>query len=187
VTVHPPFADDVLAMFAVAFRRDPVELGAYCVRYPELASQFVELAHELALQEALAGDAPLDAGTERWLKAVTASGPDANPFAGLDQQAYGALRRSLGVPGIVLNGFRDRLVAAGTVPLGFLERLADGLGTGLRELAAYLAGPPTIARAVRHKADGVPAAAADKISFADLLDEASMPPDRVAELLADED
>ncbi len=188
MSTHRSSADDVLAMFAIAFRRDPAELGAYCVRHPALASQLIALAHELALQDAIPDDAPLDADAERWIEtAPTPSSAVANPFAGLDPQAYGALRQSLGVPGIVLNGFRDRVVVAGTVPLAFLERLAQGLGIGLRELAAYLAGPAVLARVASHKSDGVPGAVTAKISFTYLLNEAGVPSERVAELLAEED
>lgn len=187
MTRHPPSADDILAGFAIAYRRDASALGTWCLEHPDLVSELVDLAHELALQEVFAGDAPLDAATERWIETATSPSPAlANPFAGLGPQDYGALRHTLGVPSIVLNAFRDRLVAAGTVPLAFLGRLADGLGTGMRELAQFLAGPQTLARATSHKADGTPAALPEKISFAALLDEAGVPPERAAELLAED-
>lgn len=189
MTGDQPSTDDILAGFAATFRNDPAELARYCLAYPSLSTQFVALAHEIALQQARAGDAPLDEATERWIESACEAHtrPAADPFAGLSGKPYQALRQTLDVPSVVLNAFRDRLVAGGTVPLAFLERLAGGLGTGLGELAAYLAGPPKLARTISHKSDGVPGAAAGKMSFADVLVDAGVSPDRKAALLADED
>lgn len=189
MTGDQPSTDKILASFAEAFQADPAELGGYCLTYPSLSKQFVALAHEIALQQSLAGDAPLDEATERWIATACEAQTRAvaDPFAVLSGKSYQALRQALGVPGVVLNAFRDRLIAGGTVPLAFLERLADGLGTGLGELAAYLAGPPKLARITSHKSDGVPAAAAGKMSFADVLGDAGVSAERRAALLADED
>jgi hypothetical protein len=181
--------DDILARFAVAFREDPAVLGRYCLEHPELASQFVALAHEIALQETQTIEVPLDVATEKWIEAACADHlrPAHDPFAGLSGQSYTALRQAVGVPSVVLNAFRDRIVAGGTVPLGFLARLADALGTGVVELAAYLAGPPRLAKTVSHKSDRAPQAAAGKVSFAEVLGEAGLSPEQAASLLADDD
>ncbi|RSY79351.1 hypothetical protein DAH66_17450 [Sphingomonas koreensis] len=184
MTDQQPSSTDILADFASNFRRDSSVFGDYCARYPALARDFTDLAHELQLQDSLAGDAPLDAAAERWIAAaIQVENAVADPFARLDAPAYGALRQALDIPGIVLNAFRDRLVAAGTVPLAFLERLADGLGTGLGDLATYLAGAPKRAPAAQYKADGVPEAPTEKLSFLTLLDEAGVSPERSAALL----
>lgn len=179
---------DILAAFLRDLRGSPDALSRYCLAHPALRPDFIALAHERALQETLSDEIPIDPAVERAIAAALAgsqSVPD--PFVGLDVAAYGALRRSLNVPSLILNAFRDRAVAAGTVPLTFLERIADGLGIGLNDLAAFLGGPPKLAGSAQYKADGVPQAAETKMSFATLLDEARVAPGRAAELLADED
>lgn len=179
---------DILAAFLRDLRDDPDALSTYCTAYPGLRSDFVALAHERALQESLSDEVRIDAALEGSIAAAQMEGatiPD--PFATLDVAAYGELRQSLNVPSIILNAFRDRAVAAGTVPLSFLERIADGLGVGLLDLATFLGGPPKLAKSVQYKSDGVPQALDTKMSFVSLLDEAGVPSGRAAELLADED
>ena len=179
---------DILAAFLRDLRESPDALSRYCLAHPALRPDFIALAHERALQETLSDEMSIDPALERAIAAAQAgsqSVPD--PFAGLDVAAYGALRRSLDVPSLILNAFRDRAVAAGTVPLAFLERIADGLGIGLNDLAAFLGGPPKLAGSAQYKADGVPQATDTKLNFATLLDEAGVAPGRAAELLADED
>lgn len=188
MTGKNPVADAVIDAFLIAYRHDHAALGAYCLQHPERTSDLIALAHELALQDALAGDAPLDQATEGWIAAELAPArPVADPFATLNQAGFATLRESLGVPTPVLNAFRNRLVAGGTVPLAFLERLADGLGTELRNLANYLAGPPRLGQSTSFKADGAPGASTTKLSFADLLDEANVPTDTRFRLLDEDD
>ncbi len=179
---------DILAAFLRDLRDYPDALSRYCQAHPALRPDFIALAHERALQENLSDEMPIAPALERAIAAAQAGSPSVpDPFAGLDVAAYGALRRSLDVPSLILNAFRDRAVAAGTVPLAFLERIADGLDIGLNDLAAFLGGPPKLAASAQYKADGVPQAVDTKMSFATLLDEAGVAPDRAAELFADEE
>ncbi len=178
---------DILAAFLRDLRNSPDALNDYCLAYPALRPDFIALAHERALQDSLSDEMLIDPALERAIAEQPGSESVPDPFAGLDVAAYSALRRSLNVPSLILNAFRDRAVAAGTVPLAFLERIADGLGIGLNDLAAFLGGPPKLARFAQYKADGVPQAAETKMSFATLLDEAGVAPGRAADLLADEE
>ena len=178
---------DILAAFLRDLRDGPEALSRYCLAHPGLRPDFIALAHERALQDSLSDEMRIDPALERAIAAAQGANQSvSDPFAGLDVAAYGALRRSLNVPSPILNAFRDRAVAAGTVPLTFLERIADSLGIGLNDLATYLGGPPKLARSAQYKADSVPQAADTKMSFATLLDEAGVAPGRAAELLADE-
>ncbi|MGM4884271.1 MULTISPECIES: hypothetical protein [Rhizobium] len=183
-----PTPETLLTSFAVDFRKDPVSLGRYCQRYPQNTHDFVALAHELLLLQSVEQDTPIDAATDRWIANLTPTGPSrTSPFAGLDRSAYAALRESLGVPGPVINAFRDRLITLGSVPLSFLEKFAAGLNVGIQELADYLSAPPSLSRGVQYKSDGKPGAASDKLSFKAVLEEANVSPEHVAELLLDED
>jgi hypothetical protein len=174
-------------MFATDLGHDPEVLNRYVCLYPHAARDLAALLHELELQKALAGDNPIDARSEVWIDGLSidiASAP--NPFANLDVARYASVRDALGVPTIILNAFRDRLVAAGTVPLRFLEQLAQELGTGLSELIAFLAQPPGLQKAVQHKSDKAPRAPMTKVSFASLLDDAGVSAEQALELLAED-
>lgn len=187
MTSPAPSTDDILAMYALDSRQDAQALERYLVRYPLHARALIAFSHELELQQNLAGDRPIDAASEAWIEQASDRAVSTrDPFAVLDAQRYGALREALGVPSLILNAFRDRLVVAGTVPLRFLDRLADNLGTSLTELVDFLARPPGLQPSAQHKSDGVPSAPAKKASFATLLDEAGVPSERAAELLADD-
>lgn len=189
MTVDQSSSEEILSRFALTCRREPEALGRFCLDHPELSSQLIALAHEIALQDARAGDESIDAATEQWIATASAAlaQPSRDPFVGLSGQAYQSLRQALGVPSVVLNALRDRLVAGGTVPMGFLERLANGLGAEMVEVAAYLAGPPKLARSQSHKSLAAPQAASTKISFAEVLDEAGLSREQAAALLADDD
>jgi hypothetical protein len=189
MTTHKPDTDGLLEMFAVAYRRDPGQLAVFCAGYPDLARQFLGLAHEMALQGALASDTPLDAREEAWIAEACAvrNTPPTDPFAALKPQAYVAVRQALDVPGVVVNAFRDRMVAATTVPLDFLENMAFELRTSLVEFARYLEGPPKMARATSHKADVAPEAPTEKMSFEEILTDAGVPAERRQELLSGTD
>jgi hypothetical protein len=181
-----PSTEAILAMFAIDRSREGHVLAEYIARYPQAALNLVAYAHELDLQSSVSADAPLDAAMEDQISRLAGPGVEAlDPFARLQPTDFQRLRQMLGVPMLVLSAFRDRMVAAGTVPLGFLDRLASALDLELGELVGFLAGPPRLTRAVQHKSDGIPAAASAKFDFAELLGEAGVEPQRVAELLAE--
>ena len=178
----------IFAAFIRDMRQTPDALARYCIAQPALKTDLLALAHELVLQSSLSDDTPIDPSIAQAIDAaLTANGATRDPFSHLDVADYASLRQDLDVPSIVLNAFRDRLVAAGSVPLALLDRIAAGLGVGTIDLATFLAGPPKLAGAAQYKADGLPQASAAKVSFASLLDEAGVSGDRAAALLSEED
>ena len=189
MTSLTPSKDALLDAFLVAFRNDPGVLASWCLDHPEASRDFIALAHELALQRALASDGPIDAAAEHWIAAAVPSHPQtaSDPFAGLTPQSMKTLRQALGVPSVVINAFMDRLVAASSVPLAFMERMAEALGAELEPLATYLGKPPRLAHGVRYKADGAPVPPDGKMSFGELLAEAGVDPQRQTELLDEDD
>ena len=190
--MSPPATVEVLALFAVAYRRSPDVLAAFLAAYPDHAEDLVDYAHELNLRRDCVGERSVTPEDEAWIEAEvdrmsamrTAS---ADPFAGLQPAHYVAARKALGVPGVVLEAFRDRVVDVVSVPLPFLDRLAGQLRVGLAELTRFLQGPPRLAPNLAFKADAAPRAPADKISFASVLSQAGVPTDRATSLLAEGD
>jgi hypothetical protein len=188
MTARRTDADDLLALFVLAWRDGAEALGTFCARYPDMAADFTALAHELALVGEPALEVALDEDDEAWLAAACEglSAPIRDPFADLAPQAYSAIRQTLGIPAAVLSAFRNRLVAAGSVPAGFLSRLADELHVGAADLARYLAGPPQLSPTAQHKADGAPKAP-PKMRFETILADAKVSPERQAALLTEDD
>ena len=156
----------------------------FCADYPDRASEFVGLAHEIALQKSLSGDAPLSADDEAWIAEAGVSqaqvAPD--PFAAIHPSSYSGIREALGIPGVVVNSFRDRFVAVASVPIDFLEDMARVLDTGIVDLVRYLEGPPRLAAATSHKSDRAPQAPTDKMSFDQVLQDAGVSEERQRQL-----
>lgn len=196
MTEAAPNLDDILYAFAEAGTDDDATLADYIRRYPKFAGELIDLAQELRAVEADI-DAPYvpDAAWETgaWARFATATGITdaestiADPFATMSSARQVEVRRALGVPTVVFNAFRDLQVDADSVPRPFLSRFADYLAVALQDLKDLLALPERTEPAMQFKADGRPGAAASKVKFADLLDQAMVPAERRAELLRDED
>lgn len=187
--------EDVLFEFAAEPVHDRATLEKYLREFPGLAEELVDLSLELRLQRLSAGvSVPAD---EQWVEAswqafqavvaapaTTTTATGADPFAVLSSAQLVALRRDLGVPSGVVQGFRTRIVDLATVPEHFLASLGNGLRTTLADLRAFLAGPPRLAAALSYKANKPPAAAAAKISFEQLLADAKVPEEQRRRLLS---
>jgi hypothetical protein len=190
--VSPRDKDAVLDLFAGAYRGSPDALAVFIATYPEYAEDLVDYAHELNLQRECGTERSITPGDEAWIEAevgrVSATRAAAvDPFAGLQPAQYVEAREALGVPSVVIEAFRDRVVNVVSVPLPFLDRLAGQLRVGLAELVRFLEGPPRLAPTLAFKADSAPRAPADKMSFASILGDAGVPADRAAALLAEDD
>ncbi|WP_375461440.1 hypothetical protein [uncultured Enterovirga sp.] len=152
----------------------------------------VDYAHELNLQRECQAERSITPADEAWIEAEvrrlsSARTAAVDPFAGLQPSQYVEIRKALGVPSVVLQAFRDRVVNVVSVPLPFLGRLAGQLRTGHAELVRFLAGPPRLPPNLAFKADAAPRAPADKMSFASVLGQAGVSADQVAALLAEDD
>ncbi len=185
-----PIPSGLLEAFVSAYLADPTALSRYVALHPDHAGAFVAYAHEIALQAACRDEQTIAQDDEAWIAAQIATirrteTPD--PFARWSPSDYQSARRELDVPSSVLTAFRDRVVAPASVPLSFLDKLSGLLGVGLAELAAFLGGPPRLGNAISYKADGAPAAPKEKASFATLLTDASVPPEKVEALLSEDD
>ena len=189
-----PDLEATLQAFAEA-GADDATLADYIRRYPQFAGELIDFAQELRAVEADAAapytpDAAWETGSwARFAKAAGIAAGDASvadPFVTLSSARQVEIRQTLDVPSIVFNAFRDRQVDPGTVPEPFLARFAQLLSVAASELRAALTAPPRLDPAMQYKTDGKPAAATDKVAFADLLDQAMVPADRRAALLSDE-
>ena len=189
-----PNLDDTLHAFAEA-GADDATLADYVRRYPQFAAELIDFAQELRqieIDDAVSytpDTAWENASWARFAKAAALAESDvavADPFATLSSVRQVDIRRALDVPSTVFNAFRDRQVDPGSVPRPFLAKLADLLGIDPGGLRACLMGPERLDPAMQFKADDKPTTGAGKVTFADLLDQAMVAPDRRAALLRDE-
>lgn len=194
MTSVTPNLEATLHAFAEA-GADDATLADYVHRYPQFAGELIDLAQELRAIEAddAAPYTPDTAWeTESWARFARAAGiasgdaPVADPFAALNSAQQVEIRRTLDIPSMVFNAFRDRQVDPGTVPEPFIARFAQLLSVAAGDLYAALRAPARLDPSMQYKADGKPAAVAEKVAFADLLDQAMVPADRRAALLRGE-
>jgi pimeloyl-ACP methyl ester carboxylesterase len=195
VTVPPaPDLDDVLEAFGSEPATDDATLADYIRLYPQFAPALADFAHELRLTASLDGEAANrdDAWqTESWRRFAAAAeampgaaaGRAIDPFSDIAAPRLAEIRRSLNVPAAVLNGFRDRLVVAASVPRRFIGELAAALNVALADFETFLELPPRRNPAASYKADAAPGPRGEKVSFEVLLDQAMVTPERRRDLL----
>lgn len=187
--------EDVLLAFAVEPEHDRATLQRYIQSYPHLADDLLDLSLDIRLRRAgNRGSSPVD---EKWVEeswaAFQAAMPTdpsaavADPFATASTEELVALRRSLGVPSGVIQGFSTRLVDIATVPAWIVDTVAQGVRTGVGDLRAFMAGQTRLATGLSYKSDEAPAAAAAKITFEELLVQCKVPDGKRRELLEDRD
>lgn len=188
-------AEDVLMEFSAEPVQDRATLERYLRDHPMLAVELVDLSLELRLQRASidastpADEAWIDASWEAFrsgMTVATRATPATDPFAALSSAALVVLRRNLGVPSGVVQGFRTRIVDVATVPERFLRSLAGELGASTDEVCAFLAGPPRLGTGLSYKSDAPPAVEPSRISFEQLLLDTRVPDADRIRLLLDE-
>ena len=89
--------------------------------------------------------------------AQTRASQPMNPFSNLDRSSFRGLAKALGVNSVFLNKLRDRLIEPATIPVAFLMRLAEAVGTSVDSLRSHFAAPPQVGMQF-YKADRKPEA-----------------------------
>jgi hypothetical protein len=182
-----PDREDVLYAFAVEPTAGRDTLERYLRDYPEYTDELIDLSYELS-REVSEDETPLSEVDHAlinwaWQQYVGAASKEVTNPLSIAQQRE--LAQCLNVPRQVITAFRDRRVEIISVPLTFLERLADALNSTVEILTNVLvqSSSPDLARS--YKADDRPAASR-QVSFKQILTEANVPPEKQALLLTDE-
>lgn len=169
--------EHVLLAFAVEPSHDKATLERYLSRYPQYATDLVDLLSELRLSsEGIVVHTTDDesAAQTAW-DAFAATPPRAerprlveNPFTPFQGPSFVALATELRIRRSILIALRDRIVIATSIPKPFLERLAVATRSTTEVLLKYLDQPTTVAPGASYKSDGKPEAPT-KIEFERLL------------------
>lgn len=151
---------DVLRSFSVEEDQSKTMLDAYLSRYPQFATDLVELSLELELVEANVLDFEEELATDGFnasqVKAAL-SGDNAKGIA-----------RELGFPRAIVAAFRDRTFAPETLPQSLVRRMAFAASIGKAQLLAYLCMPIGMSPNLSMKSTGKPEEMA-KTSFTDFV------------------
>lgn len=190
-----PSLEDVLDAYALEADNDNATLERYLRDYPQHAAELVELSREL--------DRPVDVSTtplteadhvliaQAWTQFVSASGSaTSTPLLALQPAKMREIAGTFGLPRQVLSAFRERRVVVESVPRYFLERLAEALGTPFEAFRTSLARAPNslprFAENRSYKGDEKPEVP-QQVTFEQLLVDARVPPDKIAELMGKKD
>lgn len=182
-------SEDVLYAFSIEPRHDRPTFERYLKNYPEyaeeLADLFRELVHEIRENKETfsSGDrALMDAA---WLRHVNSAPQLRNPFGPFSGERLKEIAQILDVPRQVLTVFRERKVAAESVPGRFLRRFANLLDTTFDIFVAYLKQTQQPRFAGSYKSDSKPQALRVD-SFEKVLIDAGVPEAKRAVLLSDD-
>lgn len=184
-----PSLDDVLDAYAIEPDNNNATLERYVCDYPQYAAEIVELSRELDRPLDMS-TAPLDSEeraliTRAWKQFISISDSAASSsLLAWDPEKMKAVAGVFGVPRQIISAFREGRVIAESVPRHFLEHLADALGTQYELLRASMARGPNLAVRRSYKADEKPKAPL-QVTFEQLLIDACVPPEKIAELLAE--
>jgi hypothetical protein len=168
--------EHVLLAFAVEPSHDKATLERYLSRYPQYATDLVDLLSELRLSsEGVVPTTDDESAAQKAWDAFTATPPRAerpglvkNPFTLFQGPAFVALATELRIRRSILIALRDRIVIATSIPKPFLKRLAIATRSTTEVLLEYLDQPAIVAPGASYKSDGKPEAPA-KIEFERLL------------------
>ncbi|MCK8786575.1 hypothetical protein M0638_19555 [Roseomonas sp. NAR14] len=191
-----PSDEDVLLAFAAEERHDRETLTRYLARYPHLRDEFLDILHEVDLDEEFGpgedeslGGGVLDRALGKLLDCTPEAmrGASAEAFAAvLQERGAATLSRVSGLPLELLVAVRDRYLVPESVPRRVLRRLAEAASVRVADALAYLALEATLPAQAAHSSKGKPAVQ-PKMSFAEFLDDLDLTPEERADLLSDTD
>lgn len=181
--------DAIVAAFAEALENGGASVADWSGRYPRFGRDFARIA-------------------ARNFGGTVAAGEDAEATARLQRVAQDALRKHkaayLGVQplvslvdkerGITAAGIaqatmlplpfvaklNQRLFTAASVPAALVGRVAEAIGRTTDEVVAFLAGPPTLARAAAYRSDDAPVVGEQEDFQAALFADATVSPEAKA-------
>lgn len=186
--------EDVLYAFSIEPDRDSSTLEEYLRNYPQYKEDLVDLSIDLFLAPksedfSICRDtaADVDKSWEKFQSILnqprenTQTSVPVDPFMKLSTQQFKNLARELNVNRAFLSRLRDRTIEYSSIPLKFVESIANALGIGVEALSAALDGVPRVSSTQSFKAKGKPSATS-KISFKRAVEESSMSDQQKAQL-----
>ncbi|HFL5660715.1 TPA: hypothetical protein ACGWK0_001890 [Salmonella enterica] len=175
---------DVLRDFSVELDTGKDTLLRYLTEFPEYAEELVDLSRELARE--VDDDMPLTAtdvlsvesAMERFRTGLTQQIVQVN----ISPQRFSAAAKLLNLPKQVLIAFGGRRVDLASIPLHFLNSLAESLQVTTVQLRSFLTQPPQAPASRSYKAEVKPTAPT-RTSFEKILRDAQVSEERIQEII----
>ncbi|MFV9064065.1 hypothetical protein ABQ366_01460 [Serratia fonticola] len=181
--------EEVLESFSIEHDLGTATLQKYLTAYPAFTNEIIDLSREMA--STLAEDeAPLSEYDRRLISSAVTRIQNApgktmiDPFADLSAQKMRDISKALNLPRQVVMAFRERTVAAGSIPQRFLSKFAELLQSSVKQLTTSLEQPPMVV-AGSYKSDGKPCNV-EKITFEQLLRDADLSEEDIATLMEED-
>jgi hypothetical protein len=147
-----PSEEEIILAFAVEPIHDRKTLERYLTEYPEHSIALVDCSIELMLdstQSDTVVESTEDAVEHAWqrFQAIMRVSDDTslmNPFAKLNPTAFKSLAKRLDITNLLLVRLRDRAIEPMTIPIRFIQKLADELEVTVDAVLAFLNGSPSM-------------------------------------------
>ena len=180
--------EDVLDAFIMEADTGRATLLEYLRDYPQFAADILDLSREMTLgasfsneQISSSDESLISAAWKRHAETVPSSATD--PLDSLQPSQLNQLSAALDLPRQVFSALRERRVIASTISETFLRSLAEQIKCSIERLVASLDESPRAAMGVSRKSVAKPVAP-QKVTFEQILNDAEIEPDRVAELIS---
>lgn len=180
--------EDILDSFIMEKDTGRDTLLRYLRDYPQFVADLLDLSREMTLgnhysnEQLSSSDESLIATA--WKRHVkTVPGSAADPLGSLQPLQLNQLSTSFDLPRQVFSALRERRVIASSISDNFLQTLAERVGCNLQHLVDSLNESPRIAIGVSRKSE-VKAAEPQKVPFEQILIDAEIDSDYVAELIS---
>jgi hypothetical protein len=147
-----PSEEEIILAFAVEPIHDRKTLERYLTEYPEHSIALVDCSIELMLdstQSDTVVESTEDAVEHAWqrFQAIMRVSDDTslmNPFAKLNPTAFKSLAKRLDITNLLLVRLRDRAIEPMTIPIRFIQKLANELEVTVDAVLAFLNGSPSM-------------------------------------------
>lgn len=180
--------EDILDAFIMEADTGRAALLRYLREYPQFAADILDLSREMTLGASLSNEqisssdeSLISAAWKRHAETVPSGATD--PLGSLQPLQLNQLSAALDLPRQVFSALRERRVIASSISESFLRSLSEQINCSIERLVASLDESPRAAMGVSRKSEAKPAAP-QKVTFEQILNDAEIEPDRVAELIS---
>jgi len=199
-TMPDEIKEEVLYDFSVEPEIDAALLEEYIRKYPQYRDELIDLSLELSLmpegEEMSANEGVSESVESLWFSFQSMLEPSDpislpagelnNLLESLDKHGFRELAKKLNVSRVFLMRVRDKTIIASTLPMQFVEKVANAIGVGVESMKDILAGPSTISPGMRFKADGKPEAG-KQMTFDEAIENSGLSEEQKSELRAMKD
>lgn len=175
--------EDVSEAFATEFASNPNALKKFLMKYPQFSIELVDLSRGLSHMAVLEDDPSRDDETflSASLQRFKTTQVQTNNLQSAPDNLFKTVAKKFKIPYLILLSIRERRIEPSTISDHFLKLFSRALGTTPLDLQSFLSQPINVT--VRaNKSDQKPAVPS-KVAFEQILNDAQISSEKLAELL----